>query len=313
MTLFRRILLCALISAPLLPAADQLTGFPFQNETLRYRVVWPGGKSLGEVTTTAHQTADGWDFEMAANVAIPIVPIADKYKASAATSDLCSSTLTREISHGKTKVTEKTEFDQKANMALRKTLVPAGGGQTEMQLPTCARDALTYQFFARREMGQGRVPPSGKIFFGSAYEVKTNYTGAMDIPFAGKPKTTDRLEVSVKGPASDFSFEIYYDRDAARTPLLIKIPLPALTVLAGTGALKMRVAYFSPLPPARSGIADYSEALIASLEPLVDLEVFSSAEQPTIPRASISRSTMPATTAITPSSTRPRCAIPASW
>src|ERR1022692_3887348 len=37
----------------------------------------------------------------------------------------------------------------------------------------------------------------------------------------------------------------------------------------------MRVAYFSPLPPARSGIADYSEALIESLKPLVDLEVFS--------------------------------------
>jgi glycosyltransferase involved in cell wall biosynthesis/SAM-dependent methyltransferase len=39
----------------------------------------------------------------------------------------------------------------------------------------------------------------------------------------------------------------------------------------------MRVAFFSPLPPARSGIADYSEALIESLRPLVELEVFSSA------------------------------------
>src|ERR1043166_2314865 len=37
----------------------------------------------------------------------------------------------------------------------------------------------------------------------------------------------------------------------------------------------MRVAFFSPLPPARSGIADYSEALIQSLKPLVDLEIFS--------------------------------------
>ena len=37
----------------------------------------------------------------------------------------------------------------------------------------------------------------------------------------------------------------------------------------------MRVAFFSPLPPARSGIADYSQALIDSLRPLVDLEIFS--------------------------------------
>src|SRR6266702_4799443 len=41
----------------------------------------------------------------------------------------------------------------------------------------------------------------------------------------------------------------------------------------------MRVAYFSPLPPARSGIADYSEALIESLRPLVELEIFSGAEK----------------------------------
>src|SRR5580700_7605373 len=40
----------------------------------------------------------------------------------------------------------------------------------------------------------------------------------------------------------------------------------------------MRVAFFSPLPPARSGIADYSEALIESLRPLVELEVFSGAQ-----------------------------------
>ena len=42
----------------------------------------------------------------------------------------------------------------------------------------------------------------------------------------------------------------------------------------------MRVAFFSPLPPARSGIADYSEALIQSLKPLVLLEVFSGGHQP---------------------------------
>jgi glycosyltransferase involved in cell wall biosynthesis/SAM-dependent methyltransferase len=37
----------------------------------------------------------------------------------------------------------------------------------------------------------------------------------------------------------------------------------------------VRIAFFSPLPPARSGIADYSEALIEAMKPLADLEVFS--------------------------------------
>jgi glycosyltransferase involved in cell wall biosynthesis/SAM-dependent methyltransferase len=42
----------------------------------------------------------------------------------------------------------------------------------------------------------------------------------------------------------------------------------------------MRLAFFSPLPPARSGIADYAEALLASLNPLAEVEVFSGGHQP---------------------------------
>jgi glycosyltransferase involved in cell wall biosynthesis/SAM-dependent methyltransferase len=38
----------------------------------------------------------------------------------------------------------------------------------------------------------------------------------------------------------------------------------------------IKVAYFSPLPPARSGIADYSAALLDELKKLVDVQVFES-------------------------------------
>lgn len=41
----------------------------------------------------------------------------------------------------------------------------------------------------------------------------------------------------------------------------------------------MRVAYFSPMPPARSGIADYSAALVESLKTLAEVEVFADADQ----------------------------------
>src|SRR5579862_8735598 len=40
----------------------------------------------------------------------------------------------------------------------------------------------------------------------------------------------------------------------------------------------MRVAFFSPMPPAGSGIADYSDALLPSLSRLVDVQVFSGAD-----------------------------------
>ena len=37
----------------------------------------------------------------------------------------------------------------------------------------------------------------------------------------------------------------------------------------------MRLAFVSPMPPSRSGIADYSAALLAALEKLADVAVFS--------------------------------------
>ena len=42
----------------------------------------------------------------------------------------------------------------------------------------------------------------------------------------------------------------------------------------------MRVAFFSPLPPSRSGIADYSETLIEHLKPIVEVETFSGDGRP---------------------------------
>jgi hypothetical protein len=76
----------------------------------------------------------------------------------------------------------------------------------------------------------------------------------------------------------------------------------------------MRVAFFSPLPPARSGIADYSEALIQSLKPLVELEVFSGPSQAFDPaRFDIALYHVGNNGSITTSSTRPRCAIRAWW
>jgi hypothetical protein len=166
----------------------------------------------------------GWDFELALNVPVPVVPIADKYFASAG-KDLCSSTLQREVTHGSRKVTEKTTFDQHAGMAHRQTLFPLGGGESDISIPACGRDALTFEYFTRREMGQGSMPQPGKVLFGSAYDVQTVYTGSMEIQAGGKTVTTDHVNVSVKGPASNLTFEVYYARDAARTPLLVKIPV----------------------------------------------------------------------------------------
>jgi len=229
MNLLRPLFLITL-AAPLLLAGDTLSGFPFQNETLRYNVNWPSGLSLGEAVVTAGKVDAAWQFDLNLSVGVPGFPIGDKYRSSATATDLCSTELNREISHGSKKVTEKTTFDQKAGTAKRQTVVPAGGGQSDLSFHGCGRDALAFWFFARRELGQGRVPPAETVFFGSGYSARLEYTGAQTIPVAEKQTVTDHLVAHIKGPASDFTFEVFYARDAARTPLLLKIPVTVGTI-----------------------------------------------------------------------------------
>jgi hypothetical protein len=63
------------------------------------------------------------------------------------------------------------------------------------------------------------------VYFGAAYTVQPSYTGAQNITLSDKKtEVTDHLVFAVKGPKSEFSVEVFYARDAARTPLLIKIP-----------------------------------------------------------------------------------------
>jgi hypothetical protein len=200
------------------------TGFPFQDESLRYSINWPSGLSLGEASFSAHHTAAGWSFDSTLSAGLPGFSISDKYQSSA-TADLCSLSLERTISHGGKKTQEKTTFDQQKGTAHRVTVFPKDGGESDLDIPTCARDAVAFIYFARREMGQGRVAPAQKIYLGSAYSVRMDYTGAMTVPVADKPTVTDHVLVYLKGPKADFNFEIFFARDAARTPLLIRVPL----------------------------------------------------------------------------------------
>jgi Protein of unknown function (DUF3108) len=206
------------------PAAPKLTGFPFQDETLRYSVKWPSGLSLGDAVFTARHTQSGWNFENTIDAGVPGFAVKDAYR-SIADADLCSLSLDRSFSHGAKKTREKTTFDQHAGRATRVTTLPENGGKTEIDIPSCARDALAFVYYARREMGQGRVAPEQKVFFGGGYSAQMRYTGEMSVRLEDQSSVTDHVVLSVKGPQSAFSVEVFFARDAARTPLVIKVPL----------------------------------------------------------------------------------------
>ena len=75
--------------------------------------------------------------------------------------------------------------------------------------------------------GQGRVPEAQKISFsGAKYNASLQYAGAETIVVGNKSTLTDKMVCQIKGPASDVQFDAYFDRDAARTPVSIRVPLP---------------------------------------------------------------------------------------
>lgn len=192
-------------------------------ESLHYSINWPSGLSLGEATlSSTHGDKNGpWDFAVDIDASVPGFPVRDHYK-SVSTADFCSVQLEKNYTHGKRTSQEKVTFDQQAHTATRQT---QGGGKADVSVGACARDALTFIQFARRELAQGRLAPQQQIVFGALYNVRIEYTGAQTIRLGDQKMDSDRILASIKGPSSDVTVEIFFSRDAARTPLLAKVPL----------------------------------------------------------------------------------------
>jgi hypothetical protein len=215
------------------PAKDatppQPTGFPNTGESLNYSLNWPGGASLGEAHLRAAKSDDGWQFDFSLDASVPGFAVSDHYR-SRANTGMCSMELEKQSTHGQRHTHEKTVFDYKAGSATRTTL-REGGGHTDIDIGNCAHDGLDYVFYARRELGQGHgVPQRQDVLFGASYSARMEFAGVQDVTVAGKRRQADHIILYLKGPASDNKLEIFFERDPARTPLIVKAPLPVGTL-----------------------------------------------------------------------------------
>jgi hypothetical protein len=199
-----------------------LTGFPYASESLDYTVNWPTGLSLGEAHLRAVKSSDHWQFDFSLDATLPGLTFSDHYS-SRANTDLCSLEFDKDATHGNRVDKEKTVFDYHAGSATRTTL-GTGGGHTDIGINNCAYDGLAFVFYARRELSQGRVPQEQTVLFGAQYSARMVYTGAQELTINNKRREVDKVLVYLKGPASDSTVEIFFDRDPARTPLIIKAP-----------------------------------------------------------------------------------------
>jgi hypothetical protein len=217
------ILALCFLALPAVAQAQPVAKSPFDGETLAYSVNWPSGLSLGEARTVASREGGQWHFALSLDAAVPGFAAKDDYR-STATDEFCSAELVRQFVHGKKSNEEKTTFDAQKGVAARVTVNPAGGGSTDMPIQGCAHDALSFLYFLRRELGQGRIPGPQTVYFGGPYQLRLEYVGAQTVRANERSYDADRLRASFKGPASEMTFEMFFTRDAARTPVVIRIP-----------------------------------------------------------------------------------------
>lgn len=215
----------------MLPSAKATEAVPFASgEKLVYEVNWPSGLSLGEVEFQANSVTGGWEFQSRINATLPNFEIRDEYRALT-DAKLCSQEFTKDFAHGSSIGTETVVFDQANRTAHRTT---KKGGESDFDVPPCARDGLTFLYLLRAEIGRGRIPPPDDINFGAQYQVSMTYAQTLDLEVAGEFVKTDRILVDLTGPASQHSFEVFFSQDSARTPVLIRIPFEL-----GTFSLKL--------------------------------------------------------------------------
>jgi hypothetical protein len=192
-----------------------------EEERLGYSVNWASGLSLGEVHLTAAATGERRELTFRVDAAIPGYPVADRLR-SVVNGDFCSVEAEKETLHGTKKSHEITTFDAASGKATRKTI---GGGSSELSISPCPRDAVAFLYFARRELAQGRVPPAQTVYFGGPYHVKVEFGGVRQVQINDERVETERLVVNIKGPVNSGTFEVFFARDARRTPVMATIPL----------------------------------------------------------------------------------------
>jgi len=227
-------------------------------QTLHYVINWPSGLSLGEasisvskpsaaapsaakgatpaaasVAPSAAAAASGtssgnWTFDLDIDAGVPGFVLRDHYHSTAQDADICSVKLERKTQHGARKSEETDTFDQTIHTLTRES----PGAKTDYSVTPCARDAMAFLQFARKELAQGRLAPQQQVVLGGPYNVRLEVLGVQAVKMLDKTVQADRIRATIKSSFSDLVVEIFFAKDEARTPVLAKIPLPLGTFTA---------------------------------------------------------------------------------
>ena len=226
-----------------------------------------------------------------------------------ATPDLCSLQLQKNFTHGNRKGDEKVTFDQQKSTATRRN-----DGRRQIGFIGFHVRQGCVDVYAVRTQGTGAGQAACRSRGGFSAR---STTFASNIQARSESKWAIRAGRGSHSGDNQRSHHGSDGRDFFRTRCRANSSAGSHSFIArlvhgGTGPV--RIAFFSPLPPAKSGIADYSAVLLDHLKTFAEVEAFSlRARLRFDPSRTMPSSISSATIRITRLCTRWRWSIRASW
>jgi hypothetical protein len=77
----------------------------------------------------------------------------------------------------------------------------------------------------RQELAKGHMVSQQAVYLGAKYDLKMTLLGTESIRRGEKRVDADHVQAKIRGPKADYTIEVYFARDAARTPILARLPL----------------------------------------------------------------------------------------
>ena len=188
-------------------------------EDLPYNVAM-NGVQVGRLRLQKQQNKNGYNLSLSADgldLGLFQLPVNDAYT-SAANNQVCSSQFTRVSTHGNRVINEQTSCQSgKATRTNR-----LSGSQSTTSTATCSRDALATLQNVRQQLAAGVAPTAGTVYFGAAYNVTASAVTSEQVTIGGITETADKVTFQSQGPASQWSFDVLFSRNADRTPLVVR-------------------------------------------------------------------------------------------
>ena len=156
------------------------------------------------------------------DAAVPAFAVTESAK-SKGTKDLCSTELIKDGTRGQRSIEREDQVRHGETHSHSQT--GGGGGKSEIGSAPVQGTHRTFISMSGRSLLPDVSPPQQAVYYGSAYQTRLQYTGTQKMRSGDEFVDADRLTATIKSSSKEMTVDLFFARDAARTPLLVQIPV----------------------------------------------------------------------------------------